>query len=45
MEFDDGATIAAADVVRELNVAMTWLSYPGRKNAAMPVDEVSFAAP
>ncbi|HSN77217.1 MAG TPA: isochorismatase family protein [Anaerolineae bacterium] len=44
MEFDDGTTIAAADVVRELNVAMTWLSYPGRKNAAKSVDEVGFAA-
>ncbi len=45
MQFDDGTTIAAADVVRELNVAMTWLSYPGRKNAATSVDEISFAAP
>ena len=44
MEFDDGTTVAAADVVRDLNVAMTWLSYPGRKNAAQPVDEVSFAS-
>ena len=44
MEFDDGTTVAAADVVRDLNVAMTWLSYPGRKNAAQSVDEVSFAS-
>lgn len=45
MDFDDGTTVAAADVVRDLNVAMTWLSYPGRKNAVRPVDEISFAAP
>jgi len=45
MEFDDGRIIDAADVVRELNVAMTWLAYPGRQNAATSVDEVSFVAP
>lgn len=45
MEFDDGTTVAAADIVRDLNVAMTWLSYPGRQNAATAVDEVSFSAP
>jgi nicotinamidase-related amidase len=45
MEFDDGRIIAASDVVRELNVAMTWLSYPGRRNTATSVDEVSFSAP
>lgn len=44
MEFEDGTTVAAADIVRDLNVAMTWLSYPGRKNAALSVDEVSFAS-
>ena len=44
MEFDDGTTVAAADIVRDLNVAMTWLSYPGRKNAALSVAEVSFAS-
>jgi len=45
MAFDDGTAIAAADIVRDLNVAMTWLSYPGRKNAAISVDEISFATP
>jgi nicotinamidase-related amidase len=45
MDFDDGTTVAAADVVRDLNVAMTWLSYPGRRNTATSVDEFSFAAP
>jgi nicotinamidase-related amidase len=45
MDFDDGTTIAAADVVADLNVAMTWLSYPGRKNAATSVDQVSFTVP
>jgi nicotinamidase-related amidase len=45
MEFDDGVTIAASDIVRDLNVAMTWLAYPGRSNTATSVGEVSFAAP
>jgi nicotinamidase-related amidase len=43
MELDDGTKISAADVVRELNLAMNWLAYPGRKNAATAVEEVSFA--
>lgn len=45
MDPDDGARIEAADVVRELNIAMTWLSYPGRKNGTAKADEVDFATP
>jgi nicotinamidase-related amidase len=38
MDCEDGTRIAAADIVRELNVAMTWLDYPGRHNSkALPV--------
>lgn len=43
IEFQDGTIIEAADIIRELNVAMTWLSYPGRKNSTILVDEVDFA--
>jgi nicotinamidase-related amidase len=42
MDLGDGATIEAADIVRELNVAMTWLSYPGRANRTAAADEVDF---
>ena len=35
----DGKTIEAAGIVRELNIAMTWLSYPGRTTAAATTDE------
>jgi nicotinamidase-related amidase len=42
MELDDGVTIDAADIVEELNIAMTWVSYPGRKNAAATAEEVDF---
>lgn len=45
MAFEDGTRIAAADVIRELNVAMTWLSYPGRQNRTVKVDELDFALP
>jgi nicotinamidase-related amidase len=44
IELDDGVRIEAADVVRELNIAMTWLSYPGRKNGVAVAAEVDFVA-
>lgn len=34
--------VQAADIVADLNVAMQWLSYPGRRNRAISVD--AFAA-
>lgn len=44
MEFEDGTRIEASDIIRELNIAMTWLSYPGRKNSAVSAQELAFAA-
>lgn len=43
MELDNGQRIDAARVVDELNIAMTWLSYPGRKNGTVKAEEVDFA--
>ena len=43
IEFNDGSRIEAADVIRELNIAMTWLSYPGRSNDTTSVEELDFA--
>jgi nicotinamidase-related amidase len=43
IEFQDGRKIAAADIIDELNVAMSWLSYPGRKNEAVKTADFSFA--
>jgi nicotinamidase-related amidase len=43
--FEDGTTIEAADIVRELNIAMTWVSYPGRKNGTATSEELDFATP
>lgn len=45
MEFPDGATIEAESIVRELNLAMTWLSYPGRTSGTAPAETVDFGAP
>lgn len=45
MELEDGTKIEAADVIRELNIAMTWLSYPGRTNGTAKAEDVDFAAP
>jgi nicotinamidase-related amidase len=45
LELDDGTRIDAAGVVRELNIAMTWLSYPGRRNGTATAAQVDFARP
>ncbi len=44
VEFADGTTIAAADIVRDLNIVMTWVSYPGRSSRTASVAEIDFAA-
>ena len=45
MEVGDGARIEAASVIDELNIAMKWLSYPGRTNGTASADEVDFSTP
>lgn len=45
IELGGGRVVAAADIVGELNAAMRWLSYPGRRNAVAGIDELDFAAP
>jgi nicotinamidase-related amidase len=45
IELDNGARIEAETVVNDLNVAMKWLSYPGRKNSTDTAEEVEFATP
>lgn len=41
---DDGSRIDAAQVMRELNIALHWLSYPGRRNAVAGAAEFAFGA-
>lgn len=45
IELKNGVRIEAANLVLELNLAMTWLSYPGRKNGTATAEEVDFATP
>ena len=45
MELEDGTRIEAADVIKELNIAMTWLRYPGRSNVAARAAEIDFSSP
>ena len=42
MALADGRRIEPAQVVDELNIAMTWLRYPGRRNATATAEEVDF---
>jgi len=43
MEVGMGGRIEAATVIDELNIAMTWLKYPGRTNGTAKADEIDFA--
>ena len=42
MVLDSGARIEASSVVDELNIAMTWLSYPGRTNRTAAAKDVDY---
>lgn len=45
MDLGSGTRIEAASVISELNIAMTWLSYPGRTNGVATAGEIDFATP
>ena len=45
MELGDGARIEAAGIVQDLNIAMTWLRYPGRTNGTATAEEIDFTIP
>ncbi|QSA98425.1 cysteine hydrolase family protein [Methylococcus sp. EFPC2] len=42
IELKNGAKIDAANIIQELNIAMNWVSYPGRRNATATAEEVEF---
>jgi nicotinamidase-related amidase len=44
MQLDDGTTVEAASMVRELNIAIQWLAYPGRKNGTTSAEQVTFTS-
>lgn len=43
LETGDGTKIEAINIIREINIAMTWLSYPGRTNKTVSVGDIDFA--
>lgn len=45
MQLEGGVMIEAVNVVRELNIAMAWLEYPGRNNSVASANEFDFAVP
>lgn len=45
IELGNGSKIEAAGIVAELNVAITWLEYPGRTNGTATAESVDFAMP
>jgi nicotinamidase-related amidase len=42
IDLESGTTLEAALLIQDLNIAMTWLSYPGRKNATVKAAELTF---
>ena len=43
MVLEGGARVTAASVVDDLNIAMTWLEYPGRTNRAATAEDIEFS--
>lgn len=42
MDLENGTKLDAATLIQDLNIAMTWLSYPGRKNTTVKAAELRF---
>ncbi len=42
MILDDGTRIEASSIIQELNVTMSYLSYPGRRNTTVKAEEINF---
>ena len=42
IDLGDGSTVEASGIVKDLNIAMTWVRYPGRKNATSSVEAMDF---
>ena len=44
IELENGIRIEAVNIIRELNIVMSWVSYPGRTNGTVMAEDVDFAA-
>jgi nicotinamidase-related amidase len=45
IDLGNGRKIDAANVIDELNIAMTWVSYPGRTSGCAKAEAIDFAVP
>ncbi|MFZ6813661.1 cysteine hydrolase family protein [Undibacterium sp. Rencai35W] len=45
MDLDHGTKLEASSIISELNIAMTWLSYPGRVNGIAAAEGIDFSVP
>jgi nicotinamidase-related amidase len=45
MQLNSGLMIQAQTVIEELNIAMTWLEYPGLKNGTASANDIEFPVP
>jgi nicotinamidase-related amidase len=42
IELENGIKIEAANIIHELNIVMSWVSYPGRTNSTVTAEDVDF---
>ena len=45
IDLGNDSKVEASSIVADLNIAMKWLSYPGRTNSTASAEEVDFSAP
>ena len=43
MNLDGGPTLDGAHFVADLNVVMTWINYPGRRNGTAKAEAIDFS--
>ena len=44
IDLENGSKVEASSIITDLNIAMKWLSYPGRRNGTANTEEADFAA-
>ena len=44
IDLGNGSTVEASSIIADLNVAMKWLSYPGRTNGTANAEEIEFSS-
>lgn len=42
MPMGDGEAVEARDIVREMNVVLQWVAYPGRRNRVVTAEDLAF---